>query len=140
MAKRLRRDLVLIAMTAPGLLLLIAFHPGQRSGSRLGVKYVTDAPIVNVTRARSEAARKLDRMLRRLVPRTLADDAVYLYSETASDRFSGVPTRLSSLPNDIPQGRRPVSDWRLEAGSWGKRYDAQRSAELTEAYHAGGRG
>ena len=114
--------------------------PGSAAASQLGVKYVTDAPIVNFIPGQPAAARKLDRLLRQLVPRALANDAVYLYSKTTSDRFSGAQTRFSSLENDILQGRRPVSDWRLEADSWWKRYGAQMSAELTEAYYAAGRG
>ncbi len=74
------------------------------------------------------------------MPDALANDAVYLYSKTVADRFAGSQTRFSSLENDILQGRRPVSDWRAEADSWQARYGAQMSAELTEAYHAAGRG
>lgn len=110
------------------------------AASQLGVKYVTDAPIVNFVPGRAEAARQLDGLLRRLVPDALANDAVYLYSKTVADRFAGSQTRFSSLENDILQGRRPVSDWRAEADSWQARYGAQMSAELTEAYHAAGRG
>ncbi len=115
----------------------------SKSGSasrELGVKFVTDAPIVNFIPGRAAAARKLDQLLRQLVPAALANDAVYLYSKTAADRFAGSQTRFSNLENDILQGRRPVSDWRAEADSWWSRYGSRMSAELTEAYHAAGRG
>ena len=114
--------------------------PTGGAASQLGVKYIVDAPQVNFIPGRPAAARKVDRLLRRLVPRALVNDAVYLYSKTAADRFARAQTRFQSLENDIVQGRKPVSDWRPEADSWWSRYGQQMSRELTEAYHAAGRG
>lgn len=110
------------------------------AGSALGLKYLVDAPAVNFVPGHPEAARKLDKLLRELLPDALANDAVYLYSKTAADRFARTQTRLSNLEFEIIQGRKPVSDWRAEVGPWWSRYGRQMADELTEAYHAAGRG
>ncbi len=110
------------------------------AGSALGVKYLVDAPQVNFVPGHPEAARKLDTLLRRLVPDALANDAVYLYSPTAADRFPQSNLRFANLEFDIIQGRKPVSAFRTEADAWWQRYGRQMSVELTEAYHAAGRG
>lgn len=110
------------------------------AGSALGLKYVIDAPAVNFVPGHPEAARKMDALLRKLLPDALANDAVYLYSKTAADRFARTLTRLSNLEFEIIQGRKPVSEWRAEVDPWWKRYGAQMADELTQAYHAAGRG
>lgn len=110
------------------------------AGSALGVKYIVDAPQVNFVPGHPEAAKKLDTLLRKLLPDAVANDAVYLFSKTAADRFARTNTRIANLEFEIIQGRKPVSAWREEIDPWWSRYGRQMADELTEAYHAAGRG
>jgi putative aldouronate transport system substrate-binding protein len=110
------------------------------AGSQLGLKYLVDAPPVNFIPGNADAARTCDRLLRELVPKAQANDAVYLYSRTAADRFAQSQTRFTALENDILQGRKPVSAWGAEADAWWKRYGQQMSEELAQAYVDAGRG
>ncbi|HEY0239678.1 MAG TPA: hypothetical protein VGC37_13640 [Friedmanniella sp.] len=110
------------------------------AGSQLGLKYLVDAPQVNFIPGNPDAARTCDRLMRDLVPKAQADDAVYLYSRTAADRFAQSQTRFTALENDIMQGRKPVSAWGVEADAWWKRYGQKMSEELAQAYVDAGRG
>ena len=110
------------------------------AGSALGVKYIVDAPAVNFVPGHPEAARKSDKLLRALVPNAIANDAVYLFSKTSADRFAKAVSRNALLEFDILQGRKPVSAWRAEIDPWWERYGKRMADELTEAYHAAGRG
>ena len=110
------------------------------AAAQLGLKYLVDAPQVNFIPGDADAARACDRLLRELVPDATANDAVYLYSRTAADRFAQSQTRFTALENDILQGRKPVSAWRTEADAWWRRYGRQMSEELGQAYVEAGRG
>ena len=88
------------------------------AGSQLGVKYIVDAPRSTSSPGTPTRPASCDKLSRQLVPEALANDAVYLYSRTAADRFAGRRPASRNLENDILQGRKPVSDWRVEADSW----------------------
>ena len=118
---------------------IVATKSGS-AGSQLGLKYLVDAPQVNFIPGNADAARTCDRLLRKLVPGAQANDAVYLYSRTAADRFAQSQTRFTALENDIVQGRKPVGAWRVEADAWWQRYGRQMSEELAQAYVDAGRG
>lgn len=113
----------------------------QGAASReLGVKYIADAAQVNFLPGHEESARKLDALLRKLVPDAFRNDAVYLQAETVSENFEGDAKTFGALESDIVQGRKPVSEWRPAADKWWQERGQKMSEELTEAYHQAGRG
>ncbi len=65
------------------------------AGSQLGTDYIVDAPEVNYIPGQPEAVRDVDTLLRTLVPQALTDDAVYLFSPTAAERFPRSQTMFS---------------------------------------------
>lgn len=117
-------------------------QPTQQGATNreLGVKYIADAAQVNFLPGHDESARKLDALLRKLVPDAFRNDAVYLQSAAVSRSFEGDAKTFGALENDIVQGRKPVSEWRPAADAWWKDHGQKMSDELTEAYHAAGRG
>mgnify|MGYP001185897652 FL=1 len=110
------------------------------ANKELGVKYIVDAALVNFIPGRDASARKLDALMRKLVPDAYRNDAVYLFSETVEKSFANDSKTFNSLESDIVQGRKPVSEWRPAADAWWKSTGEKMSKELTEAYHAAGRG
>lgn len=114
---------------------------GQGAANReLGVKYLVDAAQVNFLPGREDSARKLDTLIRSLVPDALRNDAVYLQSKAFSDNFEGDQKKFKALEDDIVQGRKPVSEWRPAADAWWKDHGQQMADELGQAYATAGRG
>lgn len=106
----------------------------------LGVKYIADAAQVNFLPGHEESARKLDALIRKLVPDAYRNDAVYLQSDAVSKDFEGDAKEFSALESDIVQGRKAVSEWRPAADAWWKERGQKMSDELVAAYREAGRG
>mgnify|MGYP000185615951 CR=1 FL=1 len=116
--------------------------PTQSGGANkeIGIKYIVDAALVNFMPGHDESAKKLDGLMRKLVPDAYRNDAVYLYSAEVEKNFANDQKTFNGLENDIVQGRKPVSDWRPAADAWWKDHGEKMSKELTAAYHEAGRG
>ncbi|WP_232549951.1 extracellular solute-binding protein [Propioniciclava soli] len=110
------------------------------ANSALGVRYIADCRIANYLPGHEDSARKLDASIRELVPDAFRNDAVYLYSETVESDFASSAQMFNALEADIVQGRKQVSEWRPAADQWWADSGQQMAEELTEAYHAAGRG
>lgn len=110
------------------------------ANTELGVKYIVDAALVNFLPGHEADARKLDALLRDLVPDAFNNDAVYLPSETVSDHFERDNKQFQALESDILAGRKPVSDWRPAADAWWSEHGQQMADELSQAYVDAGRG
>lgn len=110
------------------------------ANSALGVKYIVDARIANYLPGHTDAAKKLDASIRKLVPDAYRNDAVYLYSEEYEKNFQEANKNFEALENDIVQGRKPVTEWRTAADAWWKDHGQKMAEELTQAYKDAGRG
>lgn len=110
------------------------------ANSELGVKYITDARMVNYLPGHKESSQKLDKSIRKLVPDAYRNDAVYLFSKESDDNFSEASNNFNALESDIVQGRKPVSAWRPAADAWWKEHGQKMADELTQAYKDAGRG
>lgn len=109
------------------------------ANSQLGVKYIVDANAVNYLPGHQESAKKLDALIRSLVPNAYRDDAVYLYSKESEKNFSQASDRFTALESDIVQGRKKVSEWKPAADMWWKDHGQKMADQLTQAYIAAGR-
>lgn len=116
--------------------------PTQSGGTNaaLGVKYIVDAKIANYLPGHTDAAKKLDASIRKLVPDAYRNDAVYLYSKEYEKNFQEASKQFDALENDIVQGRKPVSEWKPAADKWWNEHGQKMADELAAAYKAAGRG
>lgn len=109
------------------------------ANSELGVKYVVDAKAANYLPEHTDSAKKLDSLIRSLMPTAYRNDAVYLYSKEQEDNFAEATNEFVALESDIVQGRKKVSEWKPAADRWWKDHGQKMAEELTQAYVDAGR-
>ncbi|MFC4036607.1 extracellular solute-binding protein [Streptomyces polygonati] len=84
----------------------------------LGIRYITDAPDTIFVPGDSEATKACYDYQRAIIPTSVKDPTVSLFSETYSRTGAVLAQHLSDAANDILTGRKSISSWDTAVGQW----------------------
>ena len=84
----------------------------------LGVRYITDAPDTIFVPGNPEATKACYEYQKAIIPTSVKDPTVSLFSETYSRTGGVLAQHLSDAMNDILTGRKSISSWDSAVSQW----------------------
>ncbi|MFL6143963.1 MAG: hypothetical protein ACJ72N_19130 [Labedaea sp.] len=100
----------------------------------LGIRYIVDAPSVIFIPGNPEATRKSYDYQASIIPTSIRDPQVGLYSDTWSRKQGQLGQIINDAQADIVSGRKPVSAWDDAVKSWKQTGGDKVKAEFEEAF------
>lgn len=99
----------------------------------LGIRYIVDAPDVIFIPGNPDATRKSYEYQSSIIPTSVADPTLSLFSDTWSRKQGQLGTIINDAQNDILSGRKPVSTWDDVVKQWRSTGGDQVRTEFEEA-------
>jgi putative aldouronate transport system substrate-binding protein len=99
----------------------------------LGIRYIVDSPDVIFIPGNPEATRKSYEYQASIIPTSVADPTLSLFSDTWSRKQGQLGTIINDAQNDILSGRKPVSTWDDVVRNWRSTGGDQVRTEFEEA-------
>jgi putative aldouronate transport system substrate-binding protein len=100
----------------------------------LGIRYIVDAPSVIFIPGNPEATRKSYDYQASIIPTSMKNPEVGLYSDTWSRKQGQLGTIINDAQRDIISGRKPVSFWDEAVQNWKQTGGDKVRAEFEEAF------